>query len=43
MDINRDSLPSTPIVIQVLFSRKSKAELQNVIVRDHSERVYENF
>ena len=43
MDINRDSLLSTPTAIQVLFAYKSKAELQNVIVRDYSERAYENF
>ena len=43
MDINRDSLSSTPIAIQVLFAYKSKTKLQNIIVRDHSERAHENF
>ena len=43
MNINCDSLPSAPIAIQVLFICKSKVELQNVIVRDHSQRVYESF
>ena len=43
MDIKRGSLPNTPIAIQVLFACKSKTEVKNVIVRDHSERAYKNF
>ena len=43
MDINFDCLPSTPIAIQVLFVCKSKIKVQNIIVRDHSERDYKNF
>ena len=43
MDINRDFLPSTPIAIQILFVCKSKAQLQNVIIRDRSEHAYEIF
>ena len=43
MDINHDSVPSTPIAIQVLFACKSKTKLQNIIIRDHNERASENF
>ena len=43
MDINCDKLPDTPFALQVLFVCKSKIKLQNVIVRNHSKSVYENF
>ena len=43
MDINCDSLPNTPIAILVLFACRSKTELRNVIVRDHSKCIYKNF
>ena len=43
MDVNCDSLPSTPIAIKFYLFCKSKAELQKVIVRDHSEHTYDNF
>ena len=43
MNINCDFLPNIPIAIEVLFVCKSKIELQNVIMRDHSEYAYKNF
>jgi hypothetical protein len=43
MDLNRFSIPLTPVALQVQFVYISKIEFRNTIVRDQGECTYQAF
>ena len=43
MDHSRQSIPATPIALQVLFICKSKSDLRDVIVRTSSLQAYKSY
>ena len=43
MDHSRQSIPATPIALQVLFHCKPKSDLRNIMVRTSSLQAYESY